>query len=190
MRLRMIMSNELDAPLKRLTQKQKRELAAFTDPGTILSTLNRYGWTIEKSIEYLVKIAEDSTKKSVQLNAIKYLNQLTIDAMQRSGLMVTATRLFKGGEEEIKFTGHIVSNSLKNQKEGYSRDTQPEDLLPITVQKEQSNDESTEETEETEETETEIDTSLCKPPEGDSTGSDQFGGIAVAKSAGGPVLLL
>lgn len=108
-------------PSKKLTKKQLKQLASFTDPGTILVTLSNEGWTIEESIKHLVSIAngvDDESKPSTQLAAIRYLNQLIVDTMERSGLMVMATKKFIGKKgEEVRLSGQLVSSILRGQKE-------------------------------------------------------------------------
>ena len=192
------MDNELAPPQRKLNKKQLASLAAFTDPAAILSQLAKNGWTIEESIASLVSIAKEADKASVQLNAIKYLNQLTIDAMSRAGMIVTASRSLGSGGDVTRFTGHMVSKSLKSQKEGESDETDIEDLLLPTKetlkQEKQNDNQDNQETkkEETEEIEEEdnkedagndIDMSICKPPEGDHHEGGHFDGIS---SAGAP----
>lgn len=194
----------MDNPLvsKRLTKKQAAQLASFTDPAVILETLSRNNWTVEESIEKLVEIAKGDGKESVKLGAIKYLNQLLLDAMQRSGLMVIAKKhtLNEDGTS-MTFTGSIVSNSLKSQKEGFiveDTDTKPEDIAPpriiVEAQENQENEdgqdnqeaqEAQEEEKEAKEDDAgEIDMSVSKPPTGDHADA-QFGGIATCHS--GPI---
>lgn len=107
-------------PGKRLTKRQLRQLASFTDPSTILSELAKSGWTVEDSIRHLVEIAKgekEGVKTSTQLNALRYLNQLITDAMERSGLMVIATKKMVGeGGQEIRFSGQVISSILGNQE--------------------------------------------------------------------------
>lgn len=126
-------------PCKRLTKKQLTQLASFTDPGTVLTALAKEGWSIEESIQHLVTIAKgdaEGVKTSTQLNAIRYLNQLIIDAMERSGLMVMATKKFVGeGGEEMRFSGHVVSSVLRGQKE----QTTPAELSTDTIEEENKN---------------------------------------------------
>lgn len=109
------------SPRKKLTKKQLAQLASFTDPGAILTSLAKENWTIQDAIRHLVSIAkgeEDDVKVSTRLNAIRYLNQLITDAMERDGLLFTATKKFVGEDgEEIRFSGHVVSSVLKEQKE-------------------------------------------------------------------------
>lgn len=141
------MSNDIETitPVRKLTKKQLKELANFTDPGTVLSCLAEEEWTIDKSIEYLVAIAkggDKGTKTSTQLAAIKYLNQLVIDSMERSGMMVIATKKFvdeDGGE--LRFSGHVVSSILKGQKEH----TKPEELTANIIGRKKENGQCTEE---------------------------------------------
>lgn len=120
-------------PHRKLTKKQLRQLASFTDPGTVLAALAKEGWSVEESIQHLVVIAkgeDEGIKTSTQLNAIRYLNQLIIDAMERSGLMVMATKKFVGEDGgEVRFSGHVVSSVLKEQKE----ETTPANLITDTI---------------------------------------------------------
>ena len=108
-------------PHKKLTKKQLGQLASFTDPGTVLAILAKEEWTIEESIQHLVKIAKGDivgAKTSTQLAAIRYLNQLVVDTMERSGLMVIATKKYVGPDgTEVRFSGHVVSSVLGEQKE-------------------------------------------------------------------------
>lgn len=131
------MSNEMAPTTKRLTKKQLNELANFVDPATILTQLARHNWTVEKAIENLVQIATDGTKESTRLNAIKYLNTLLIDAMSRSGLMVLATKTMRGeAGEELKFSGRMVSSSLRSQSQDSGADsdeTTVDDLIPANL---------------------------------------------------------
>lgn len=130
-------------PCRRLTKKQLRQLASFTDPGTVLAALAKESWTIEESIQHLVSIAkgkEEGIKTSTQLNAIKYLNQLIIDSMERSGLMVIATKKYVGEDGgEVRFSGQVVSSILRGQKE----QTTPAQLSTDIIEKEDKNGEST-----------------------------------------------
>lgn len=113
---------------KKLSTRQLKQLANFTDPASILSYLQREKWTIEESIKYLIEIARESQKDATRLAAIRYLNQLVLDAMERSGMLAMATRKIIGDDgEEISFTGHVVSSTLKNQSE---TQTTMADLLP------------------------------------------------------------
>ena len=191
------MNNALDTPSKKLSKRQLAELASFTDPGHILSILAKEDWSIDTAIKSLVEIAKGDGKESVKLGAIKYLNQMVIDAMSRAGMIVTATkRLTDGSGEEIKFTGSIVSNSLKSQKEGQATDeTQPEQIATIV---EKNNDiareiqeEEKKQEEETKEDDKEsggesIDMSLSKFPEAGGTHAGQFGGISTSIAVSGP----
>ena len=112
-------------PTTKLTKPQLQQLSTFTDPGTILDTLNEEGWNIQKAIRYLVNIVEGTDKDSTRLNALKYLNQLIIDCMERSGMMVLATKKTYGeAGEEVTFTGHVVQSILKDT----SHHTTMEDL--------------------------------------------------------------
>lgn len=126
-------------PHRRLTKKQLKQLASFTDPATVLAALAKEDWTIEESIQHIVDIAKGEvggTKTSTRLNAIKYLNQLIIDAMERSGLMIMASKKYVGKDgEEIRFSGHVVSSVLRGQKE----QTTPAKLLTDTIKKEGNN---------------------------------------------------
>lgn len=107
------MSNPLAT--RQLTKTQLQQLSTYTDPGTILAALAKNGWTIQKAINKLITIIDsEDTKVSTQLAAIKYLNQMVIDTMERSGMMVIATKKILGDDgEEITFTGHIVSSNLQ-----------------------------------------------------------------------------
>lgn len=113
------MSNDIQTPpTRRLTKTQLRQLAAFTDPGTVLNALKKQGWTINKMVKELVDIAENTEKDSTKLNALKYLNQLIIDCLERSGMMVMATKetLTEDGDK-VTFTGHVVESILQGQRE-------------------------------------------------------------------------
>ncbi|KKN04204.1 hypothetical protein LCGC14_1099760 [marine sediment metagenome] len=112
---------------RKLTKGQIQQLSTYTDPGTILAVLKKKGWTIEKAVDKLVDIIDDTdTKVSTQLAAIKYLNQMVIDSMERSGLMVMASKTVRGEDgEEITFTGHMVSSNLQGPS---SAQTTIEDL--------------------------------------------------------------
>ena len=105
-----------------LTKKQLGQLATYTDPGIILNALKKEGWTIQKAIQKLVEIADSKdTKVSTQLAAVKYLNQMVIDAMERSGMIVMATKSTKSDTgEEATFTGHIVSSVLQGQNKSHT----------------------------------------------------------------------
>lgn len=165
-------------PTKKLTKAQLKQVASFTDPGSVLTALDKEGWTIEESIKHLVDIAKGSrevvtkgdteiekeVKTSVQLNAIKYLNQLIIDAMKHSGLMVMATRKFVDDEgDEFKLSGQLVSSDLRSDEDH----TTPEEL---TGKGHDSNGEENEEER----------NSLCtsKPPKGNSAEAGHFDGIS------------
>jgi hypothetical protein len=103
------------SPTTKLTRLQVQQLSTYTDPGIILNSLARKGWNIDKAIDKLVDIIDDTdTKVSTQLAAIKYLNQMIIDAMERSGMMVMATKTIRGEDgEEVTFTGHMVQSQLQ-----------------------------------------------------------------------------
>ena len=187
------MSNDLDTlPRRKLTKRQLAELSSFTDPAVILTTLYKYDWTIDKAIQQLVSIASDASKESVQLGAIKYLNQLMVDAMSRAGMIVTARAHGTGpGGEAITFTGSVISNSLKSQKE--IDETEIDEIISI-QKKEEPNDsipeENPEEDQEGQEVGEEIltakpsdvDMHVAKFPEGIHDATGQFDGIAVASS--------
>jgi hypothetical protein len=132
-------------PTRKLTKKQLKQLASFTDPGTVLSSLSEAGWTIEEAIKHLVTIAkgeDKSAKTSTQLAAIRYLNQLIVDAMERSGLMLMASAKITGkGGEELRLSGHVVQSILGGQKE----QTTPQELLKQKDKKDDSEKESQEE---------------------------------------------
>jgi len=200
------MENPLTTTRKKLTQKQITELANFTDPGTILYVLGKSGWTIETAITNLVKIATDASKESVQLNAIKYLNTLVQDAMVRSGLMVTATRTMPGEDGSVtKFTGTMVSDSLKTQREipgGESDTTTIDELVEIKDIDDGYTEEDNQETEEEQETneadeergddgnDGSIDMSVSKLPEGKHADGGQFGGISIPSTDSDTIHLL
>lgn len=99
----------------RLTAKQVQQLSTYTDPGTILAVLEEKGWTVNRAIEELIDIIDAAdTKISTKLAAVKYLNQMVVDAMERSGMMIMATKTFTGPEgEEVTFTGHMVQSNLQ-----------------------------------------------------------------------------
>lgn len=180
-------------PSKKLTKKQLRQLASFTDPGTVLATLSKEGWTIEESIQHLVSIAkgEDGTKTSTQLNAIRYLNQLVIDAMERSGMMIMASKKYVGEDgEEVRFSGHVVSSVLRGQKE----QTTPAELTTDVIEKEDDNgnersedgeDGEDEGNKEGKERSQESSLSTSKPPTGREAKSGHFKGVA-ERSKGDP----
>ena len=112
---------------KKLTTRQLKQLANLTDTGSILATLHKLNWTIEESIGYIVQIARDASKEATRLNAIRYLNQLVMDTMERSGLTVIATHKVVGEDgEELSLTGHVVSSILRDQSER----TSAEELYP------------------------------------------------------------
>lgn len=180
-------------PHRRLTKKQLKELASFTDPGTILTSLAKEGWTLEESIQHLVSIAkgDGETKTSTQLNAIRYLNQLVIDSMERSGLMIMATKKFTGEHgEEVRFSGHVVSSVLRGQKE----QTTPAELSTGILEKEDNNGNDrrkngengkAEGIEENKERKQDSSLHTSKPPTGRETESGHFDGIA-RRSEGDP----
>ena len=118
---------------RKLTKTQLLQLSTYTDPGTILAALKKKGWTINKAIEKLVDIIDDTdTKVSTQLAAIKYLNQMVIDAMERSGMMVIATRTIRGEDgEEVTFTGHIASSNLQGPTDHTTMEELTGDDFPI-----------------------------------------------------------
>jgi len=174
---------------RKLTKKQLAELSSFTDPAVILKTLADNDWTIEKSITTLVDIAKNASKDSARLSATRYLNQLILDSMERSGLMVIAKSRSLGPDgEEITFTGRVISKSLKDQKELPSTDTKPEELAPPLVirktedgkdlNEKNSGSDSDEEPEGRREKDS-LDSEVCKYPEGTHDATGQFGGIAV-----------
>jgi hypothetical protein len=182
------MANEIETPTRKLSKRQLAELAKFTDPSTLLATLAGHGWNVDDAIEGLVEIAKNAGKEATRLAAIKYLNQLTLDAMNRAGLIVTAScRLSDGRGDEIKFTGHVVSDRLRSQKETESQNTQmPELLTPKSLldetneQTEEDNKKEDQKAEVLEEKDTEEpDMHLCKPPEGEHDEAGQFDGIAI-----------
>jgi len=109
------MSNPLaKAKPRKLSKSQLNQLATYTDPAVILSVLKKNDWTMAKCIENLVEIANNCDKDSTKLAANKYLCQLVVDCMERSGMMVIATKKTFGDEgEEISFTGHVVSSVLQ-----------------------------------------------------------------------------
>ena len=181
------MPNEITSTSKKLTKKQLAELSSFTDPSVILKTLADNDWTVEKSIETLVDIAKNANKEATRLAATRYLNQLILDAMERSGLMVVAkSRALDSDGREITFTGKVVSKSLQDQKEMPSTDTKPEEITPRLVRK--TEDDSEKDPEESPEKDEEgeghrekdsLDSETCKYPEGTHDATGQFGGIAV-----------
>ena len=181
------MPNEITSTSKKLTKKQLAELSSFTDPSVILKTLADNDWTVEKSIETLVDIAKNANKEATRLAATRYLNQLILDAMERSGLMVVAkSRALDSEGREITFTGKVVSKSLQDQKEMPSTDTKPEEITPRLVRK--TEDDSEKDPEESPEKDEEgeghrekdsLDSETCKYPEGTHDATGQFGGIAV-----------
>jgi hypothetical protein len=176
------MANDLATTTRKLTPKQVSELSSFTDPGTILATLDNLGWSINKSLKYLVDIAKNAGKESVRLGAIKYLNQMVVDSMERSGLMIVATIRNRDADGEmVRFTGRILSDSLRNQKECPSTDTQLVEIDPrLAVRKQHEADkETTTDEEETITDDDTLDTCVCKPPEGVHDATGQFGGISV-----------
>ena len=196
------MSNDLDTlPRRKLTKRQLAELSSFTDPAVILTTLYKYDWTIDKAIQQLVSIASDASKESVQLGAIKYLNQLMVDAMSRAGMIVTARAHGTGpGGEAITFTGSVISNSLKSQKEideteideiiSIQKKEEPNDSIPEENPEEDQEDQEDQEGKEGKEVGEEIltakpsdvDMHVAKFPEGIHDATGQFDGIAVASS--------
>ena len=187
------MPNDITSTSKKLTKKQLAELSSFTDPSVILKTLADNDWTVEKSIETLVDIAKNANKEATRLAATRYLNQLILDAMERSGLMVVAkSRALDSEGREITFTGKVVSKSLQDQKEMPSTDTKPEEITPRLVRKTEDDpknnqkdpEESPEKDKEDEEGEghrekDSLDSETCKYPEGTHDATGQFGGIAV-----------
>jgi hypothetical protein len=202
-----VMDNPL-ATTRKLSKRQLAQLKTFTDPSVILDTLLKNNWTVEDSIVSLIEIAKGSGKESVKLGAIKYLNQLLLDATERAGLMVVAkSRGIGPSGEEITFTGHVVSKSLRSQKESLIVEpviTSIEEITPVIVEaknaqekdeKNQENQENQEENKEETENSTaggdgddsgatedrDIDMSVCKPPTG-AHAEAQFGGIATAHS--------
>ena len=108
-------------PSKKLSKKQLADLASFTDPGSILSILGEEEYTVDTAIRELVRLAKNESgevKAPTQLAAIRYLNQLIEDTMERSGLMVIATKEYDtkdGGH--VRFSGQVVSSVLEDQKE-------------------------------------------------------------------------
>lgn len=99
---------------RKLTKSQLYQLSTYTDPAVILATLKKEGWTVKKAIHELVDIVENTDKDSTRLAALKYLNQMIIDCMERSGMMVIATKRIAGEEgEEVTFTGHVLSSVLQ-----------------------------------------------------------------------------
>lgn len=112
----------------RLTKKQVEQLAAFTNPAALLRALLDAGWSMTGSMNELVDIARGGSSDTVRLAAIKYLNQLLIDAMDRAGLLVMATRKITDEEGgEVKFVGHLVSQQLSSVTL-HQPETTPEEL--------------------------------------------------------------
>lgn len=174
-------------PTRKLTKKQAKALASFTDPATILVALADEEWTVQKAIQHLVDIAKGSreveedgnkiekeVKTTTQLAAIKYLNQLIIDAMERSGLMVLATKKFVGEDgEEVRLSGHMVSSILRGQKE----QTTPEELVTNIITEENENgQDSSKRKDEEDGRKSGLETS--KPPTGKETDCGHFDGIS------------
>lgn len=193
------MTNDLDTiPRKKLTKRQLAELSSFTDPAVILSLLSKYDWNIEKSIQNLVDIATNATKEATRLAAIRYLNTLQLEAMQRAGMIVTARGHIGPQGEEITFTGQVISNSLKSQKEAPAEETKIDEIMEVSViTKEETNAEVHEENKEKEEGQgsqkvgeeilkaepADVDMHVAKYPEGKHEADGQFGGIATASSS-------
>lgn len=99
---------------RQLTKTQLTQLSTYTDPAVILDVLKKEGWTIKKAIHELVNIIENTDKDSTRLAALKYLNQMIVDCMERSGMMVIATKRTFGEEgDEVTFTGHVLSSALQ-----------------------------------------------------------------------------
>ena len=150
------MDNPL-VPARKLNKRQVEQLVSFTDPSAILHILTKNKWSVEESIEKLIDIAKGDVKESVKLGAIKYLNQLLLDAMGRAGLMVTAkSRLTDDDGNEITFTGRVVSKSLNTQKESFIEaevQTGTKEITPTEVMREAKYAEEREEKSKDEETE-------------------------------------
>jgi len=170
----------IKTPRKKLTKKQLKQLASFTDPGTILASLANEGWTIEESIQHLVAIAKDEGKKvkdSTRLATIKYLNQLVVDAMERSGMMMIATKKFVGEDGgEYKFSGHIVESVLRGQKE----QTTPAELSTDIIKKENEDENSKSESTKNGEGERKSSLHISKPPTGAEADNGHFNGISTS----------
>lgn len=101
---------------KKLSRRHVRQLAKFTDPSSLLISLLKAGWNMDEQISAIVKISQNSDKPIQQLNAIKYLNSMITEAMERSGLLVSATHKITdpSGEDSMVFSGKVVSSVLQD----------------------------------------------------------------------------
>ena len=126
-----------------MSPEQLGDIASFSDPGTLLSIIQGEGWTVENSLKELIRLAkgphlvetvdEDGAKSfrmrtvkpELQLRAIKYLNDLIEDALEKSGLMIMAKKTISNNGESVTFSGHVVSSVLR----GEDNQTQPSELV-------------------------------------------------------------
>jgi len=103
--------NELQ---RQLSPADIQQLASFTDIGEMLDALKTRKWTGDTELDELIAVARQNENLSAKISAIKYIRELLYETMQASGLMVKATRTFRGADgTTLTLSSDLIASALE-----------------------------------------------------------------------------